>query len=143
MRRRVIAAAGVLAVAISAIAWADGLPPHSSYYAQHHHYTGKGANISFVVHRKSHTADIYASDNCLGQQSGYTNEATVRGAHVRKHALHYDGNAIVYGSMGSTTVKMKVSAKVTHKKVKGTVSFPNTTGCSSRSFTATLVSSTK
>jgi hypothetical protein len=143
MRGRVVAAAGALAAAVPVIAWADALPPHSSFYAEHHNYMGKGTNIEFRVQRAKHTSDIYASYDCLGKTNGYTNQATVRGAQIHKQALHYNGHATVYEATGSKTVTVKLSATVTSKKVTGTVAFPNTKGCSKRGFTATLVSSTK
>jgi hypothetical protein len=130
-------------VAVPAIAVADGLPPHSSYYAEHHHYAGKGSNVEVVVNRSTNRATIYASDNCLGTQGGYTQQATVRGAVVRDGKLHYDGKANVYSQTGTMKVTLKLVATVTSQRVTGTVNFPDTSGCSRRSFTAGLVSKTK
>lgn len=143
MRGRTIAAVGLLAVAVPVIAGAEGLPPHSSYFSEHARYAGHGSNIGFLVRWRLNDADIYASDNCLGEQNGYANEAMVRGVPMRNDRVNFHGKAVVYTQAGSHHVLMTVTSKVSEKQITGTVSFPNANGCKERSFTAKETSSRK
>ncbi len=143
MRGRTVVAAGLLAAAVPAVAVAEQLPANSSYYSEDHHYSGMGSNVGFLVYWKKNKADIYVADNCLGNDGVYTNEATARGVTMRKDRLNYNGPARVYASGQTLHVTLRLSATVSRTKVTGTVAFPQTKGCSARSFTATVTSSRK
>ena len=143
MRGRSIAAVGLVAIAVPAIAVAEGLPPHSSYFSEHAKYSGHGSNVGFLVRWRANDADIYASDNCLGESNGYANEAMIRGVKMRNDRLNFNGKATVYEQTAMLHVAMRLSSKVSDKKITGTIAFPKTAGCSERSFTAHVTSSRK
>src|SRR5579884_4139888 len=109
MRGRIIAVAGLLAVAVPVTALGEGLPPHSSFFAEHAKYTGHGSNIQFLVRWRLNNADIYASDNCLGESNGYANEAIVRDVRMRDDRLNYNGKATVYEQTGTVKVTLRVT----------------------------------
>jgi hypothetical protein len=146
-RGRFAAASAVAVVAIPALALAEQLPPHSSYYDQHANQTKPVNDVSLLVYRKQGKADVYVYNYCLGSQSGeggqkYPNTAGARGVKVHKGKIAFDGKATIYMPNGQKHVAMKFKAKVERKKATGTAKFPGTS-CGTVAFKAKLVSRTK
>ena len=144
--RRLAAASAVAVVAIPALALAEKLPPHSSYYDQHAHQTKPVNDVSLLVYRNKGNADIYVYNFCLGSQTNggqkYPNTAGARGVKVRKGKIAYDGKGTIYTPDGQKHVAMKFTATVGRKKTTGTAKFPGTS-CGKIAFTAKLVARTK
>src|SRR3954469_8795802 len=94
--RRFAAVSAVAVVAVPALALAEELPPHSSYYDQHAHQTKPMNDVSLLVHCNKGNADLYVNNFCLGSQSGeggpkYPNSASARGVKVHKGKISFDG----------------------------------------------------
>ena len=146
-RSRIAAVSAVAVLAGPALALAEQLPPHSSYYDQHANQTKPTNDVSLLVHRKQGVADVYVYNFCLGSESGeggqkYPDTAGARGVKVHKGKISFDGKATIYTQSGQKHVAMRFKATVAPKKVTGTAKFPGTS-CGTIAFKAKLVSRTK
>lgn len=143
---RFAAATAVVVVAIPALALAEKLPPHSSYYDQHAHQTKPVNDVSLLVYRNKSTADVYVYNFCLGSQTNegqkYPNTAGARGVKVNKGKIAFSGKGTIYTQSGQKHVAMRFKATVARKQVTGTAKFPGTS-CGTIAFKAKLVSRTK
>jgi hypothetical protein len=144
-RFALICAAGCLAV--PAVVLADGVGPHATGYQQHPGATKPVNDVSIIVHRDKHNADVFVNNFCLGStQAGgstkYPNNATARGIKVSHGKISYDGKATTYTQTGQRQVPMRFAAKVKPKTVKGTVKFPGTQ-CGAIAFKAKRTQRTK
>jgi hypothetical protein len=142
------AAAAIASFAVPAVVLADGLGPHSSGYDQHPGSTKPQDDVSVVVHRDTHKADLYVNNFCLGSQSfqgsstKYPNGAIRRAVRVRKGKISFKGHATIYMPDSQKQVPMRFAATVMPKAVAGTAKFPGTQ-CGTIAFKATLTQRTK
>ena len=147
--RALVAAAAAVALALPAAVLADGLGPHSTWYAQHKTITKPENDVSIVVHRDKGNADVSVSNFCLGTQPGgangalFPNDASARGVKVKKGKVSYSGPATIFTATGQEKVTMKFTATLKPKKATGTAKFPTTQGCKTISYTAKLAGRTK
>ncbi|WP_249010928.1 hypothetical protein [Conexibacter sp. DBS9H8] len=152
---RIIALALILLGSGAAIAAADGgPPPDSSIYMQHpgRKVSGTvtpaaGDNVIIVFRHATGTAQLQATNTCLGTVS-YPGAAHVPDAAVLNSiAVHHDTihthtTAMVYTSAhGGHRVKIILSVRLTPARASGTVTFPGTR-CHRIVFTARLVQRT-
>ena len=119
------------ALAVPAVVLAEGIGPHSTGYQQHPGATKPENDVSLIVHRDKHNADVFVNNFCLGTASGsgsqkYPNDAIARGIKVSHGKISYDGKATIYTQSGQRQVAMRLAAKIKPKTVKGTVKFPGT-----------------
>ncbi len=139
--RPLICVGAVAALAVPAVALAEGLAPHSSYYNQHPYAKRVTNDVSLVVQRKRGKATVFVSNACLGRFGNAIGSANVSSVSVHRGKLAYHGKAFEYNATGSQKVSVAVSGTVTKKKASGKVTFPGTK-CGTIHFVAKLVSST-
>jgi hypothetical protein len=147
-RPLVAAAAVTAAFAVPAVVLADGVGPHANGYQQHPGSTKPQDDVSLVVHRDTHKADLYVNNFCLGSESSpgsstkYPNGASARGVRVRKGNISYKGSGTIFTQSGQQKVAMRFAATVKPKTASGTAKFPGTQ-CGTIAFTAKLTQHTK
>jgi hypothetical protein len=142
-------AAGVLAAAVfPAAVLADGIGPHSSDYEQHAPSPKPQNDVSIVVDRAKHRANMFVSNFCLGSQSGgpgsqsFPNEASATGIRVRHGRFSFNGKATMFTQNGQKRLPARFAATIKPKKATGTARFPGTS-CKTIGFTAKLFRRTK
>jgi hypothetical protein len=144
--RPFVVAAAIAALAVPAAVLADGLGPHANAYDQHPGSTKPQNDVSLVVHRDTHKADLYVNNFCLGSQSfqgnSYPNSAIRRAVRVRKGKISFKGHGTIYMQNSQKQVPMRFVATVKPKTVTGTAKFPGTQ-CGTIAFKATLTQRTK
>jgi hypothetical protein len=145
--RPLVAVTVAAGLAIPAYALAEGIGPHASWYDENPHGTKPANDVSIVVHRDKHKADVFVNNFCLGSQTSdgtkYPNNASARGVKVRKGKIAYDGRGTIYTSDGQQErVPMRFGATITRKQATGTAKFPGTK-CGTIAFKAKLAGRTK
>ncbi len=148
VRPLVAAGAVTAAFAVPAVVLAEGVGPHATGYQQHPGSTKPQNDVSLVVHRDTHKADLYVNEFCLGSQSfqgsptKYPNGAIRRGVRVHKGKISFKGHATIYLQKSQKQVPMRFVATVEPKTVTGTVKFPGTQ-CGTIAFKAKRTQRTK
>src|SRR4051794_14397236 len=146
--RPLIVAAATAALAVpAAVAVADGLGPHTSWYDQHPKARTPHNDVSIVVHRDKSNADVYVSNFCLGTESGegtrFPDSAGVRGVKVTKGKISFHRKATIFTQTGQEKVAERFAATIKPKSASGTAKFPGKASCGTIAFTAKLAKRTK
>jgi hypothetical protein len=133
MRVRLTASVVIaISVACSATAFADGLGPHSTWYAVHKVINHPENDVSIVYHRNTHRSLLAVSNFCLGTQPGsggvnYPQNVQVPSAAVKNGKINFHANATEFLQTGTKkAVPMKFVATLTSTKATGYFSFPGT-----------------
>lgn len=153
LRRIAIAIATTAALALPAVAIADAIAPHSSFYSQHPMTPGAkpSNNVTVYLHRNTGKVLVGIGNFCLGstllsgpgvKPTRYPDSASVQ-TRVRGGRMSFRGMATVYaGQTHSRRVRTIFAAKMTAKAVTGSAKFPGTK-CGTIRFVAHLRERTK